>query len=107
MSENKIGYTVDFAPSTIEAFRNRPFSNSFDSGFEQPTAQDVKALRSLCGWSQNDVAKLVGVNFNPSKGSTTVRKWETPENKPEHRKIPYSAWRLMLIYAGIVCVEVN
>ncbi|CAN0493716.1 unnamed protein product, partial [Scytosiphon promiscuus] len=44
---------------------------------------------------------IVGANSN-SKGSTTIRKWQTPVGKPEHRDIPYAPWRLMLITAGVV-----
>ncbi|TMP46608.1 DNA repair protein, partial [Pseudoalteromonas sp. S1650] len=52
-------------------------------------------------WSQTDVAKIVGVSWN-HKGSTVVRKWETATDKPEHRKISYSAWRGLLCRAGVV-----
>lgn len=69
--------------------------------FEQPTPDQVDALIKGMGWSQNDVAKLVGVAYNPKKGSTTVRKWRASTDSPEHRAIPYAAWRLMLLEAGL------
>ncbi len=68
---------------------------------EAPTPDDVKELRRLMGWSQNDVAKMVGAKYNPQKGSTTVRKWCANMESNIYRQIPYPAWRLLLIYAGI------
>lgn len=67
--------------------------------FEQPTPSEIKALRAHLGMSQTDLAKFVGVNHN-YKGSSAVRKWETSTDHKEHRKIPKSAWKLMLIKAG-------
>ena len=45
--------------------------------------------------------KIVGVHSN-DKGSTAIRKWRASAGSKEHTEIPYSAWRLMLITAGIV-----
>jgi DNA-binding transcriptional regulator YiaG len=102
MSELQKPYNVSSAPTTLEGFKNRSFANSMESGeFEQPTPADIRALRSIMGWSQTDVAKIVGVSWN-HKGSTVVRKWETATDKPEHRKISYSAWRGLLCRAGVV-----
>lgn len=81
----------------------RPCCKVFDDpAYVPPTPEEVDGLIKLAGWSQSDVAKLVGVGFNPKKGSTTVRKWRSPVVSVEHRDIPYSAWRLLLLYAGIV-----
>jgi DNA-binding transcriptional regulator YiaG len=103
MSENKPVYNVTSDPAAIEGFYNRACINTFASGeYIPPTQGEIKALRKIKGWSQNDVAKITGVSFNPDKGSTTVRRWETSKDKKDSRDIPYAAWRLLLIHAGIV-----
>lgn len=104
--EEKGKYIVDAVPDNDLAYRNKPYSQTYASGnYEPPPPKVIRALRNLAGWSQNDVAKLVGVGFNPKKGSTTIRKWETDPANSEHRTIPYAAWRLMLLEAGIVRLE--
>ncbi|MCF2909975.1 helix-turn-helix domain-containing protein [Pseudoalteromonas sp. DL2-H2.2] len=105
MSEVKTVYLVnpEGVPETIEGFANLPSARRFDSGeYEPPTPEQIKALRQLLGYSQNDLAKLVGVTWNAKKGSTAVRKWETAEGKSEHRTISYAQWRGMLVTAGVV-----
>lgn len=74
----------------------------FGDNYRQPTPEQIKALRTYLGLSQIAFAKLVGVTYKEGKGSQTIRKWETPEGQTEHRKIPYSAWRLLLIAAGLI-----
>ena len=76
----------------------------YADGYEPPTPDMVDALIRLAGWSQTETAKIVGVSFNPKKGSTTIRKWRSPVDSKEHRSIPYSAWRLMLLSAGLVSI---
>ncbi|WP_053979744.1 hypothetical protein [Marinagarivorans algicola] len=91
------------ALTTLEALASRPCALAFTHEHYQPPTQDeVRALIALMGWSQNDVAKMVGVNYNPKKGSATVRRWKAKEGDTHARAIPYAAWRLMLIYAGVV-----
>jgi DNA-binding transcriptional regulator YiaG len=103
MSENNPIYNVTSEPNTIEGFANRPCANSFASGkYQPPSLIELRALRKFMGWSQNDVARICGVSFNPDKGSTTVRRWETASDKKDSREIPYSAWRLLLLHAGVV-----
>lgn len=99
---------VDYVdPQLLEAFHNKPCALPFyDPGYEQPTPSEVDALIKLAGWSQSQAAKIVGVTFNPRKGSTTIRKWRTRIESREHRAIPYAAWRLMLVTAGLVKTEV-
>lgn len=76
-----------------------------DNRFEHPTASEVKELRKLCNLTQIDVAKIVGVSYT-KRGSSTVAKWETCEIKQDHRRIPYSAWRLLLLELEIVTLTV-
>ena len=81
----------------------KPYILAFDEGYVPPTPEDIKTFRNLMAWTQVDMAKIAGVAYTlkPSR-SSTVGKWEsTPESK-EHRAIPYAAWRLLLITAGIV-----
>jgi len=93
-------------PISLEAFRNRPCALPFShAAYMPPTPEEVDRLIDLAGWSQNVTAKLVGVAYNPKKGSSTVRKWKAAVEKDDSREIPYSAWRLMLIYAGVVSID--
>ncbi len=107
MSEKRATYqAVAAAPATLAAFKGRqcalPFSHP---DYVPPTPVEVDALTKLMGWSQNDTAKLVGVTYNPKKGSSTIRKWRAATTSDDYREIPYSAWRLLLLYAGVVSVE--
>jgi hypothetical protein len=92
-------------PASLEAFSNRPCALPFSHpAYVPPTPQEVDRLIKLVGWSQNTVAMLVGVHYNPKKGSSTIRKWRASVDKDDYREIPYSAWRLMLVYASVVSV---
>lgn len=105
MSEKSPEYQVSSVPQTLHAFITRPCSNLWESGdYQPPSPLEIRALRRLMGWSQTDVAKIVGASWN-HKGSSSVRKWETATDKPEHRKIPYAAWRLLLLHSGVVELE--
>lgn len=109
MNEERTTYdTGGSLPMTIEAFRNRPCSLLFsDPKYTQPEPQEVAQLIRLAGWSQNQVANLVGVNSDPKRGSSTIRKWKSHKAKDDHRPIPYSAWRLMLLHAGVVSLDLK
>lgn len=100
--ETHAQYTV---PGCIDRndLAQRPCARLFsDPEYVPPTPEEVDGLIKLMGWSQVDTAKIAGVNYDSKKGSPTVRRWRTSENNPEHRSIPYAAWRLMLLTAGIV-----
>lgn len=105
MSNDKPIYNANPAlPKSLNGFKRRASAKVFtDDGYSPPTPEEVDTLIKLMGWSQNQVAKLTGVNFNPKKGSPTVRRWKTTGG--EHRQIPYSAWRLLLLSAGVVAIE--
>lgn len=91
--------------SELESFKNAGCTMpAFSEFYVPPTPEQVGQLIKAAGWSQRQVARLTGVSYN-DKGSTTVRKWKTPKGKPEHREIPYSAWRLMLLAAGVVSIS--
>jgi len=107
MSQYSPGYNLDSeaAPASLDAFRKRACSLPLgDGNYRAPTPEELAALITLMGWSQNDVAKLVGVNYDPKKGSSTVRRWKAPIEKLDHRDIPNAAWRLLLLHSGIVAI---
>lgn len=110
MSEERGTYGPVGIAQTVEAFQNRPSAlPAWDPDYKPPEPEEVDALIKAAGWSQRKAAMIVGVDYS-EKGSTTIRKWRTARLKggnpnPEHRQIPYSAWRLMLEYAGVVTVE--
>jgi len=105
--ENTPIYDVGGSPPvSLDGFRNLPCALPYsNAAYVPPTPEEVDRLIDLAGWSQNVTAKLVGVTYNPKKGSSTVRKWRTAVGKDDSREIPYSAWRLMLLYAGVVSVS--
>lgn len=108
MNDTKTHYQATGAPPplTLEALRNRPCALPFtDENYTPPTPQEIDQLIKLAGWSQNDAAKLIGVSWDTKRGSSTIRKWKTEDANNTSRGIPYSAWRLMLIYAGVVAPE--
>jgi len=98
--------TGGLLPISINAFKNRPCALPFgNDAYQAPTPHEVNRLITLAGWSQSQAARLVGVTYNPKKGSSTIRKWRTPTDKADSREIPYAAWRLMLLYAGVATVD--
>ena len=108
MTEKIPPYEVDggVVPGSLEALKNRPCVLPYShENYRPPTPIEVKALVKLAGWSQNDAAKLVGVSYNPKKGSTTIRKWQAKVDSPEYREISYAAWRHLLACAGVVTIE--
>lgn len=88
---------------SLDEFKQQPFCLIFtNDAYVHPEPEDVAALIKLAEWSQNDAAKIVGVKNDPKKGSSTIRKWKSDKAKNDYREIPYSAWRLMLLHAGVV-----
>lgn len=104
MSEKEAIYRV-VENNVIDELRECGSLNRFDEGFRPPAPEQIKALRIYLGLSQTAFAKIVGVTYKESKGSQTVRKWETSIEKKEHRAISYSAWRLFLVENNIVNIR--
>lgn len=105
MSENVAIYSTKAddpgLPTDLEGFKylgaSKPYS---DEQYVNPSPQQVTRLIQLANWSQEDVSLIVGVAFDEQKGSSsTVGRWQMLE---KGRKIPYAAWRLLLINAGVV-----
>jgi hypothetical protein len=68
-----------------------------DPRYRPPTPEDVRAVLRVLGWTGREAAKRLGLG---KKGDRTVRRWTGGE-----RKIPYAAWRFMLLAAHLVNIE--
>lgn len=105
--ENSPNYSVANTPDInkedigAELLQSPSIKLFSDPLYRAPTSNEVIKVANYLGLSQRKLANLVGVHSN-DKGSSTIRKWKAPEDKTEHRPIPYAAWRLMLIEAGLV-----
>lgn len=97
---------MSISPKEIASFVKRKCCLLKDEPeYSPPSSRDVRDLINLNSWSYADVAKLVGVAFNKKGSSPTVQRWCIEESSRDHRKIPYSAWRLLLAYSQIVAVN--
>lgn len=107
MTEQRAGYATGAGkPPSSAVFRRRSCCRPYAAqGFEPPTAQDFRDLVALTGWSQATLARLVGVGYSEKSGSTTIRKWKTDAGGKEARGIPYAAWRVLLLAAGIGTID--
>lgn len=110
MSEARAIYTVN--PKnflTMNELRERPCSLPFsNSNYAAPTPKEVQSLFHIAGWTQTEAADKLGV-YSDSSGSVTIRRWKSvdanyrfPDRKKKLNVIPYAAWRLGLILAGVV-----
>lgn len=67
-----------------------------DICYEPPSVTDLRSVIRKLGLSGSEVASRVGVSPD------NVRKWQATRDSPNHKQIPYAAWRLLLIEAGLV-----
>ncbi|VUD48380.1 hypothetical protein TDB9533_01222 [Thalassocella blandensis] len=99
MSIDSPKYTTSTTNETLASFAKlaccKPW---FDDEYQPPTRDELVSLFELAGWKTKKIAQMLGVHYTSEKGSATVRRWRNDEKHP----IPYSAWRLALIYAGVV-----
>lgn len=103
MSEQTPNYgNTERIPATLGAFSNLPCARRYTEGYEAPNPDQVKALIELSGLNRRQWAQLLGVTYSEKHGSTTLRKWTMKQDAKDYRQIPYTTWRLMLIYMGIV-----
>lgn len=79
----------------------------YGQGWESPTPDEVRELIVYAGQvtgkdklTGSEVARLTGI-----KDGRTIRKWTAPREAKNHTPIPYAAWRLLLLYAGLVDLE--
>ena len=89
------------SPKSLDAFKNLPSSNHFEN-WQAPEPEQVKALINLSGLNKRQWAKLLGVTYSEKHGSSTIRKWCMQREAKDFREVPYSTWRLMLIYSGVI-----
>ncbi len=64
--------------------------NIWGQGYAPPSDSDIKDILSELNMTGQDCADMVGV-----ASSRTVRRWTSGD-----AKIPYSAWRMLLLKAG-------
>ena len=90
----------------LKFFKKQPYAQTFSSGdFLLPTPKEIREIRKFFSLTQVDVAKILGASWDLKRGSATVGKWESKVGTAEHRSMPYSAWRLLLLHVGIVEFE--
>lgn len=93
MTETRGVYNVpgrqELRPGTLLRFT--------DPGYEPPTHEDLRTLKTLSGKTGGELAALVGL-----QDARTFRKWTAPPDANQRAQIPYAAWRLMLIELGML-----
>jgi putative transcriptional regulator len=60
-----------------------------------PSPSEIKLARESAGLTQTQAAKLI------YKGLKTWQHWESPEGKPEHRKMDPAFFELFKIKSGL------
>jgi hypothetical protein len=71
-----------------------------DDDFRIPAPEDIRAVIDMLDLTADQVAALVGV-----RDGRAVRRWLAPASSSSHAKITYSAWRLLLLEAGLVRLQ--
>ncbi len=95
MSEVKAIYQLP-SPVSLEAFKERKCVLSVGApDWMPPTAEEVKTLISLMGWSRDVVTKILG-----DQGIADLDELEKTK-----QEFSYPAWRLLLIHAGVISCE--
>jgi hypothetical protein len=93
MSEETPIYRVE-GRTEVRRETRLPF---LDDRFRPPTPEEIREVLRLLGWTGSFAALQLGVGAREGKsGGRTIRKWTGGE-----QPMPYSAWRLLLIYAGL------
>ena len=73
----------DLRPGTLQPYQS--------GDFVEPSTDEIRYLLRSQKWTGADAAAIVGVD------SRTIRRWTGGE-----RGMPYAAWRLLLIEAGLI-----
>lgn len=94
MSETRGKYTVKRKAGTLPPGTLLRYT---DPGYEPPSAEDVRLLKEISGYTGRELCELVGVDDH-----RTWRRWSQDADQPGARKIPYSAWHLLLRELGLV-----
>tara|TARA_R110001599_G_scaffold100770_1_gene258086 strand:+ start:620 stop:964 length:345 start_codon:yes stop_codon:yes gene_type:complete len=64
--------------------------------YQAPSFKEVRTLKEELNLSGTDIANICGTT------PRNVRAWMSEEDSANARKIPYSAWRLLLIETNVV-----
>lgn len=93
MSEENAVYRINTKPRNLPAATLLKFN---DLNYQSPTAEDVRTLKDISEKTGRELGELVGVE------PRTFRKWTAPESANQKTKIPYAAWRLLLIELNLI-----
>lgn len=93
MSESPAGRGDSGLPKGPDPATLLPYD---DPAFMAPSHNDVRAVAQRYKLTGIALARVTGVT------TRTVRKWLAPPGVENHAPMPYAAWRLLLIEAGIV-----
>jgi len=105
MSESRAVYNVGNTDLTTKsAFRRldcvKPYGHP---KYRAPTHFEIAALMSYSGLVPEHLAQALGMVWDSKNGNATFRRWKT--DGKSQLPIPYTPWRLLLIYSGIVQPE--
>ncbi len=105
MNETAGKYNVGSDIDSIEKMKRLPcVLPCAHPDYRPPTSDEVALLIRLAGWSQREVALIVGVT-QTDKGSPTVRRWKSHSADSDGRQIPNATWQYLLTYAGLITAE--
>ena len=93
MNETRSKYLVSGSQHIPNENSLLPFSNIC---YRPPSPEDVRFVIKSLNLTGSQIGVIMGVD------SRTVRKWVSPISASTRCKIPYSAWRLLLIYGRFV-----
>ena len=105
MSESRAIYDVGNSKLTKRSdFVKLPSAKPYGHpDYRPPTQEEVAALLRFAGWLPRHATQALGMKWSTKKGNGTLRRWKSGGDS--YLQIPYTPWRLMLIYAGIVQAE--
>lgn len=103
MSEPRAGYRVKYTGSQAakSALNNevRRLAAVEQGCYSAPEPELIRALTDQMEWSQIRVAELLRVNVS------TVRRWTACREQQQYSEIPFSAWYLLLHFAGVASLD--
>lgn len=72
----------------LEAYKNE--------GWQAPTFRELRTLKEELGLSGAEIADICGTT------PRNVRAWMSEDGAANARRVPYSAWRLLLLETNVV-----
>lgn len=94
MTETRARYEVDRRPGVLPRGTLKRYT---DPEYTPPTPADVRTLKAISGLTGRELSELAGMDDH-----RTWRRWSQDEDQAGHRRIPYSAWRLLVLELGLV-----